>query len=49
MVRHSCFGQLLNRKANPEHPPACTAQSSKVPLPNIPPESSLMLTGVPVK
>lgn len=36
MVRHSCFEQLMNRKTNPGHPPACIARSSTVPIPTSP-------------
>ena len=55
MVRYNCFEQLLNRKANPGHPACmyhpvpCDDPPSPLPPPQHSPESSLMLTGVPVK
>lgn len=41
MVRYNCFGQLLNRKANPGHPacmyrPVSCDDPPSPPLPNIP-------------
>lgn len=48
MVRYSCFGQLFIEKPIPDIPPACSAQSPTAP-PQQNPESSLLLTGVPVK
>lgn len=49
MVRHSCFRKLLNQKANPGHPPCMYRPVLYGTSPQLNPESSLMLTGVPVK